>query len=216
MKQPSISIICLAMIGGCCLLYQQPANAQSPSLFQMRDHRMSHQFSDLRARRPGDLLFVMIKEQSDIDNKDKRQLQKQNSSSSDANASYTIGGDLGSGTGNLGFDQESAAKRKFDGRTEYTSEREYLDQFTVRVIDIDPNGNLTIRGTRNVTLEGDNRTLVLTGVVRTDDVSRDNRISSQMVSSLRIRYESDPIHSAENKFINQGWLGKKLNRWWPY
>jgi flagellar L-ring protein precursor FlgH len=82
------------------------------------------------------------------------------------------------------------------------------------VVDTLPNGNLVISGERSVGLEGDNRKLVLSGVVRSVDVSRDNVVSSQMVSNLKIRYEAD--QGAEKSFINQGWLGRKLNRLWPH
>jgi flagellar L-ring protein precursor FlgH len=206
-------LVCILTIG-CCVLAADVASAQVPSLWQRRDDRMSNLVSDVKARRAGDLLFVTINEQSDVQNKDKRTLKKDSSSSSDANFAYGLSGGFGSGTGTIGFDQDSAASRAFNGDTAYKSEREFLDRFTVMVVDTLPNGNLLISGERSVGLEGDNRKLVLSGVVRSVDVSRDNVVSSQMVSNLRIRYEAD--QGAEKSFINQGWLGRKFNRLWPH
>jgi flagellar L-ring protein precursor FlgH len=177
---------------------------------------MANMFSDVKAREPGDLLFVTINEQSDVENKDQRLLRKQNLSASGANGTYGLGGGLGAATGNLNFDQDSSANRQFNGDTQFKSEREFTDRFTVQVIDRMPNGNLLIAGRRNVSLEGDNRMLVLTGVVRDVDVSATNIVSSTLVSNLSIRYESNGGNGAEPKFINQGWLGKKLNRLWPH
>ncbi len=192
------------------------ANGQQSSLWHRRDPALTNQFADFKARRPGDLLVVMINQRSDVANKDQRLMQKQNSSASDASASFGASGDIGAGAGGLNFNQDSSAKRDFTGNTQFKSEREFIDEFTVTIIDTTPNGNLLINGTRHVALEGDERTLVLTGIVRASDILPGNSISSKKVANLDIRYQSDGKEGAEQKFINQGWLGKKLNRFWPH
>lgn len=191
-------------------------DAQQPSLWQRRDSRMVNLVSDVKARQIGDLLFVTINEQSDVENRDQRLMTKQNSSSSEANGNYGFSGDLGGAAAGLNFDQDSAASRNFNGNTQFRSAREFIDRFTVTVVDVLPNGNLLISGARNVSLEGDNRKLILTGLVRSTDINIDNSVSSRMVSNLVIEYESDQHQSPEGKFINQGWLGRKLNKWWPH
>ena len=190
--------------------------AQSSSLWQRRDPNFSNQFADIKAHRPGDLLIVRINERSDVQNKDQRLMQKQNSSASDGSASAGATGALGDVTGGLNFEQDSSAARAFNGNAQFRSERAFIDQFTVMVIDTTPNGSLLISGTRHVALEGDQRTLVLTGIVRATDVMPDNTIPSAKVANLDIRYETTGQEGAEEKFINQGWLGKKLNRIWPH
>ncbi len=191
-------------------------DAQHPSLWQRRDGRMENMFADVKARKAGDLLFISINEQSDVQNKDTRTMQKTNSSSSELKGTYGLGGGLGTAAGNLGLDQDSAADRKFNGNALYKSEREFIDQFAVMVVDTQPNGNLLVRGARNVSLGGDGRKLILTGVVRSVDVSPQNTISSRMVSNLVIKYETADDDGAEKRFVNQGWLGRKLNRLWPH
>jgi flagellar L-ring protein precursor FlgH len=206
-------LVCVATILT-SLVAIDAAMAQTPSLWERRDNRMADPISDVKARRAGDLLVVTINEQSDVENRDRRLMTKSNSSSSEANLGYGASGGFGTGVGTIGFDQDSAASRDFNGDTNYRSEREFLDRFTVMVVDALPNGNLVISGERNVGLEGDNRKLVLSGVVRAVDVSSDNVISSRMVSNLKIRYEA--VQGAEKSFINQGWLGKKFNKLWPH
>jgi len=192
------------------------ASAQTSPLWQRRDPRLTNQFADVKARSPGDLLVIRINERSDVDNLDLRLMQKQNSSNSKASGNISGTGSVDIPSGGLNFDQDSAAARNFRGNTQYRSEREFIDQFTVMVIDITPNGNLLISGTRHVALEGDKRTLVLTGTVRAVDILPDNSIPSQKVANLDIRYATSGHEGAEQKFINQGWLGKKLNWAWPY
>ncbi len=188
--------------------------AQRSSLWERRDHRKTDMFSDVKARRPGDLLVITIEEQSDVENKDQRTLRKQNSSTAEGTGSYGVGGGLGTAAGNLNFDQETAANRQFNGNTQFKSERGFTDRFTVQVVDTLPNGNLLVTGKRNMSLEGDNRTLVLSGIVRNVDVTGANSVSSRLVSNLTISYESNGQDS-ERKFINQSWLGKKMNSIWP-
>ena len=205
--------VCTLMIVASVLITDMAA-AQVPSLWQRRDSRATNLFADVKARRAGDLLFVTINEQSDVQNKDKRTMKKANSSASSANLGYGASGGFGTGTGKIGFEQDSAANRDFNGDTQYKSEREFIDRFTVMVVDALPNGNLLISGERSVGLEGDTRKLVLSGLVRSVDVSVDNVVSSRMISNLKIRYEAES--GAEKVFVNQGWLGKKLNRLWPH
>lgn len=207
---------CLAIVGSCFVGADQPASAQQPSLWQRRNAQMTDLFADVKARRKGDLLFVTINEQSDIQNTDQRLLRKQSSSASEGSGTYGLSGGLGNANGNLNFDHETGADRQFNGDTQFRSEREFIDRFTVTVVDTLPNGNLLIQGTRNVSLEGDQRTLVLSGIVRSADVSIANAVSSRMVSNLSLRYHSVPNEGAERKFINQGWFGRKMNRFWPH
>ena len=198
---------------GCCALVGDAAWAQvhSPSLWERRDPRLSNLVADVKARRTGDVLFVTINEQSDIENIDRRLMRKQTSASSEISGSYALGN---GSAGSLTAEEATAADRNFNGDTQYRSEREFMDRFSVQVVDVQPNGNLLIGGTRDVLLEGDNRKLVLSGVVRSVDIRQDNSVSSRLVSNLQIRYVSDA--GAENKFINQGWLGKKFNWIWPF
>ena len=191
-------------------------DAQTPSLWQRRDPRMTSLIADVKAKRTGDLLFITIQERSDVDNTDQRLLQKLNNTSSSGDGNYALGGGIGTAAGNLSFSQDSAANRQFNGNTEFRSERGFTDRFTVHVVDTLPNGNLLISGSRDLTLEGDNRRLILTGIVRAADVTAANSVSSGLVSDLKIRYESHGTEGSEQAFVNQGWLGKKVNRLWPY
>ncbi len=190
--------------------------AQPSSLWQRRDPVLVNPYADAKARRPGDLLVIRINERSDVENRDQRLMQKQNSSSSDAKVGAGFTGFLGNSNGAMNFDQETGAARNFNGNSQFRSEREFIDRFTVTVIDITPNGNLLVSGTRLVALEGDERTLVLTGIVRASDILADNTVPSSRVADLDIRYESSGTKGAEQRFINQGWLGKAFNRIWPH
>jgi flagellar L-ring protein precursor FlgH len=209
-------LIVLSAVAWGNLVATSSAVAQPNAMWHRADHRFVDLVADVKAARPGDLLFILIQEQSDIENMAQRTLRKQNNSKSEGQASYSLGGDVGAASANGNFDQESAASRSFDGNTALRVEQEFRDQFTVKVIDVMPNGNLVVGGTRNVLIEGDTRKLILTGVVRSVDVSTRNSIPSTLVSDLKLHYATVEDEGAERRFLNQGWLGKKLNKLWPY
>ncbi len=208
-----LTLFILTVLGGML----DSAVAQSPSFFErgVRGGR-GNLFGDVKANQPGDLLTVIIDESSRIENKDNRLMRKLNTAVSNNAGDYGLTGGLGTGVGGLTANTNSTANRDFQGNTRYKSERDFSDRFTVSVIDRLPNGNLLVRGKRMVSMEGDGRELVLTGMVRAVDISALNQISSKDVADLEIRYETDPNEGAEKHFFNQGWLGRKFNRWWPY
>ncbi|MEQ1904048.1 MAG: flagellar basal body L-ring protein FlgH [Pirellulaceae bacterium] len=192
------------------------ACAQPSSMWLRRDPVLINSTADSKARRPGDLLIIRVNERSDVDNRDQRLMQKQSESDSDASVDAGVSGIVGDKAGGMDFNQASSGSRRFNGNSQFLSERQLLDQLTITVVDTTPNGNLLINGTRQVSLEGDQRTMIVTGVVRAIDIQPDNSISSTKIGALDIRYESTGNGGAEQKFINQGWLGKKLNRIWPH
>ncbi len=182
-------------------------------LWQQRlpGHRSS--IIDNRARDAGDTLIIEINESSDVQNKDRRLLNKQGRSAASASGSFSLAGLLGTGSAGLDTDQQTAAQRQLNGNTELKSERGYVDRFSVNVIDVLPNGNMLVSGKRTITLEGDTRTLYVSGIVRRVDVTSQNSIPSQLVSQLEIKLASD---GTESKFINQNWLGRAANKWFPF
>jgi flagellar L-ring protein precursor FlgH len=188
-------------------------NAFAQSLFDRRDPRLVDPYSNIVAHRKGDLLQIVISENTDVDNRDQRSMDKAGSSSVDASLSYGLGGDLGSGSGDGSFGEATSSTRKFNGDTEFRSERQFTDRFMVTVIDVMPNGNLIVAGKRFVSLHDDTRLLQLTGVVREVDVINGNRVSSQSIANLEIKLVAT---GAEQAFGRQGWFSRKMNHLWPF
>ena len=129
------------------------------SLFERRDLTRMEPFTNYVARARGDLLVVLINENTDVENRDERSLDRQGSSSSNAGLNYGLTGNLGQQQGAGSFGSSSDGARAFTGDSEFRSERQFQDRFTVTVVDVLPNGNMLIEGKRNVVLQGDKRTL---------------------------------------------------------
>ena len=59
---------------------------------------------------------------------------------------------------------------------------------TARVAEVLPNGDLVVEGAREIEINGDRQMVVLTGVIRTADISTNNVVLSTSIGQLRIRY----------------------------
>lgn len=201
---------CLAAL---CCVFGGDTEARAQSIYDNARPRYNNLFRDLRSFQTGDLLVVTIDQSTDVQNRDQRNLNKDASASKSLGFDFGLGGIFGTDEGSIEAQGDTEAKRAFNGGTQLRSERDFIDRFTVTIVDRLPNDNLLIAGRRKVTIDGDTRTLLLTGVVRSIDVTTSNTISSRLVSQLELSYENEGV---ESKFLNQGWMGKKFNKWWPF
>ncbi|QEG23384.1 Flagellar L-ring protein precursor [Mariniblastus fucicola] len=203
----------MAIVASLFVLTTSPETAKAQSLFERRSANQIDQYRNYAARQRGDLLSVVISESTDVENRDERSLDKSGNSNISGGLSYSLGGGLGGATGDGALNQSSSSSRGFTGDSEFRSERQFLDRFTVTVIDVQPNGNLVISGERNISVQGDSRTLRLSGVVRQIDLLPDNSISSRFVANLDIRLSGK---GTEQKFNKQGSFSRRINRLWPF
>jgi flagellar L-ring protein FlgH len=163
-------------------------------------------YADDVARRIGDVLTIKIAEDSKVDNKAKRDLQKQTKLSSD------FDGELGFGSV-PSFTMDAASSSELKGKADFKDERSFVDHITVIVMDILPNGNLVVTGTRDRNIAGDIQTIEVSGIVRPSDIAYDNTIKSQQVANFRIVTKTSGISSP---YMKPGWLGGIVNLIWPW
>ncbi len=185
------------------------------SIWDRRDQRSGYLFMDNRARRVGDTLTVTINETTDANNTEQRKMQKDTAVSGKF--------DLAGSTGNAGattakavnasLTADNSSDRTFQGSAQYQSNRQLLDYMQVRVVDILPNGNLLVEGSRRRIVSNETRWMRVTGIVRPNDIEIPNTISSQMIAEFNIVYEGGGV---ESRFTNQGWVGRITNKLWPY
>ena len=184
-----------------------PCFAQS--LWDNRSPSKAFLFHDTQARQVGDLLTVLVSENTDVASSENRSLSK----SSDTNNKFGFNYGAGDVAGGAEQDFSAESGRKFDGSASFSSERGFNDRITVAVMDVLPNGNLVIGGKRKVLVEGEAKVLVASGIVRPYDVRADNSIQSRHVANFEIAYQGTGV---EPKFTKQNWLGRFTNSLWPF
>jgi len=107
----------------------------------------------------------------------------------------------------------STSDRKFDGSSAYSTAQNFTDAMTCTVMDVLPNGNMVIAGERRVRVAGEERTILVSGIVRGLDLGPDNTINSRYISQFRMEYQAG---GTSQKFTRQGWMGKAVNAVWPW
>lgn len=86
----------------------------------------------------------------------------------------------------------------------------YVSAMVVQVL---PNGNLYINGKREVKVNNEAQYIVLSGVVRPEDISTTNEIASTYVANAQIYYSGVGAVADKQK---PGWLGKVVDNVWPF
>jgi flagellar L-ring protein precursor FlgH len=188
------------------------APARGESLWARRDVGKAFLFYDTLARHVGDTLTVVISENTDVQNQERRAMSKDTASDRQFQLDSETGGDLGMSAANADFSMDSSTNRSFDGNATFQSEQEFVTNVTVSVVDVLPNGYLVVAGRRQVFVSGDRRMLAISGVVRPYDISPSNTIASRFISNLQMSYDSE---GPEQRYTRRGWLSRVIDRVWP-
>ena len=169
-------------------------------------------YADRKASRTGDILTVVISESVDQQNSQSTKTKK--SASIDASVSSFLypSSALGKHNGELPVTKMSAGN-DFAGTGAISNTQSLSSQAAVLVTDVLPNGNLVIEGVRVITFSGETQYVTLHGVVRADDVSSANKVSSNNVADVRVEFISEGSLTDAQK---RGWLTKLYDLLRPY
>lgn len=164
---------------------QQAAAAPSASLFRTGAGAF---FRDQRAGKMGDILTIRIniQDKADIGN----------------NTSRTRGGSENGGLGGLLgiapvaklLGNNAAAALETNSGSKYsgggtTARSETINMTMAAIVtQVLPNGNLMIRGKQEVRVNFEMRELIVTGIIRPEDIARDNSIQHSQIAEARVIY----------------------------
>lgn len=184
------------------------------SIWAKRSRDMRKLYVDDVARQIGDILTITIDEDSEVEKKTSRDNEK----TTDRSTTFT--GELGIVTKHKGlfqripgFTMGSESSNTLGGSADYKDERTFTDSITVVVIDILPNGNLVVLGTRDRNIVGDIQVVEVSGIVRPSDIAFDNTVASEQVANFRIVVKNGGPSELYNE---QGWLGNIFDIIWPF
>ncbi len=188
--------------------------SKAGSIWAKRDKNMRDVYADDVARHIGDILTVLISEDSKVDNKAKRDLKKE------IDKSTSFNGELGIGTPNYnilpripGFTMSAESTNELKSKADFKDERSFVDRITVVVIDVLPNGNLVVMGMRNRNIAGDIQVIEISGIVRPSDIGSDNTIKSEQLADFHIVTKNSGIAAPYNR---PNWLGRIFDLFCPF
>jgi len=180
------------------------------AMWAKRDKNLTALYADDVARSIGDVLTITIMEDSKVDNKAKRDLQKETGRSSDFNGELNIDHLLPSIPG---FSMEAESSNEMTSKADFKDERSFEDSISVVVVDILPNRNLVVIGSRDRNIAGDVQTIEVSGIVRPSDIAFDNTVRSEQVANFQIVTKNSGIAAA---YTQTGWFGRIFDVVWPW
>lgn len=165
-------------------------------------------YADRTARAVGDLVTVLIEEQSSVSQAATSDQSKTRGDSVSMNIpSPTLGAE------NLwkAFtvpEWSLDSSKAFDASASKEANDSLSGSVTVSITEVLPNGNLMISGDRIVNVNGDLLKFTLTGMIRPDDVSSLNSVLSTRIAGASITYETVGELSRNSK---AGFLSKVID-----
>jgi flagellar L-ring protein precursor FlgH len=171
-------------------------------------------FTDMRARYVGDIITVEIVENSKAEKTNDSKASR--TTTLRAGIPFLLGyenklipNNSQGNTSLLGADFESA----FDAKAEMSKEDTMTAAIGCTVMEVLPNGNLIIRGQREIQVNGETQFIYLTGTVRAHDVTTKNTVMSHQLADARIEYTGRGTLSDKQQ---PGWLTRLLDSIWPF
>lgn len=184
------------------MLLQNPEPAsQAPSLFSANAPDL-FLYRDVKARNVGDILTIQVIENASATNSATTATQKKGDVSLSAPA---LAGLESGGASPLNFSNvlQAAGGLNFNGTGSTTRSGQLQAAISARVVQVLPNGDLRIEGTKVVAINGERQTLTIGGLVRSHDVSPTNVILSTAIANMDVKFDGKGIVADSNK---PGWF----------
>ncbi|MBX6422755.1 flagellar basal body L-ring protein FlgH [Thermosulfurimonas sp. F29] len=173
-------------------------------------------FEDHRARRVGDLVTIKIVENyqssQQVANKGSR------STGLKAGIARLLGFEKYVEQHNPRFSSsqmfDSSYQYNLNAQSQQSRKTDIKATITARVVKVLPNGNLVVQAKRVVKQDADLEYIVLTGIVRPQDIDADNSVLSTQLSDVTLEYSG----RGPNKEIvrGPGWVAQILHWIWLF
>lgn len=162
-------------------------------------------FEDQKAHRVGDLLTVLLVEKTNAEKKANTSTAKKTSAGVDG---PTILGRPVTHNGTPFLDLDIGSDQSFAGGGGSSQSNALSGSITVVVSRVLPNGNLVVRGQKDLRLNQGKETITLEGIVRPVDIATSNTVTSDRIGNARITYGGSGSVADANQM---GWLARFFN-----
>jgi flagellar L-ring protein precursor FlgH len=196
----------------CMVVASLSSEARAQSLW--KEDASRSMVADKRAASIGDIVTILVQENNSASKDNSTQTSKNSSVdaaieaflySPDASKLLTHNGKLPA--------LKLASKQDFAGAGKISNNEKVTARIAVRVVDVLPNRNLVIEGTRQIAFSGETQDAVLRGVVRTEDITSNNTVFSYNIADATIRYISKGTVSDNQR---KGWFTKVWEKVTPF
>lgn len=186
------------------LLPPQPQLVREPGAIYAEGGSLAL-FEDNKARNVGDLLTVVLVESTAA--------KKSAATNTSKNQDVSLG-DISAFGKTINAGVAISGERGFAGKGDSTQSNSLSGSVTVTVVQRLNNGNLMVRGEKQLSLNQGSEVVKLEGIVRSADIGAGNSISSDRVGNARVTYAGRGALADSNA---QGWLARFFNSpWMPF
>ncbi len=172
-------------------------------------------FVDNRARQVNDIVTIIVSETTDGSSKASTNTSRDTSTTAGIAALLGLDKSLQKSNENLKpniqMGGSASNSLKSQGNTNRTTK--LSTSLTAKVSQVLDNGNLKIEGRRQLTMNGEDQYIVLSGIIRSDDISATNTIASQFIADAKIYYVGEGVI---NEKMRPGWLTRVMDVVWPF
>jgi flagellar L-ring protein FlgH len=170
--------------------------------------------ADRRAARVGDVVTILVQELNTATKDNSTKTGKSTSLDAKIDAFFYSPAASGLLTHNGRMPAiKLGSKHDFEGGGKINNTERVTARIACRVIDVLPNGNLVIEGSREITFGGETQQATLKGVIRSDDVMPNNTVFSYHIAEAAIKYTSKgTVTNAQKK----GWFTRFWEKITPF
>ena len=173
-------------------------------------------FEDVRARYVGDILTIILNEETRASKSASTSTSKDNAVDVENPTLFGLPLTLNSLTkGKLdNLEQRLSAQKSFEGEGQSDQSNQLRGTIQAMVVEVLPNRILRVEGEKVIAINQGDETVRISGLVRLQDISTDNTVPSTQVANAVITYGGSGIVADSN---DMGWLGKFFNsKWFPF
>jgi flagellar L-ring protein precursor FlgH len=186
-------------------------------------HDSASLYEDRKAKRVNDLLTILIVENVTAQN------TASTTDSRNSTGDYAIADLFGANTDfgiqklpiikklypGLNFTPTASGSSKsgYTGKGDTSRKGTITATITAKVIEVLPNTNMVIESRKEVVVNNEKQIIVLRGIVRPDDVSTNNTVTSTYVADAQIYLVGDGVLDDKQ---SQGWMVRALDKVWPF
>ncbi len=168
-------------------------------VFAQNTQQYTSLFSDYRAAKVGDVVTIIIVESSQASNKAEVSTGKKSDLGFKANATMGLEPMLPA------INSDINSNNNFKGGGSTKSQGLVKARISALIDSVYANGNLRIKGTRKILINGEEQMITITGIIRGVDIRSNNTVYSNNISNAEIAFSGKgKLDDAQNP----GWLTK--------
>lgn len=199
-----------ALAAALCAGLIAAAGARAGSVWPSEGRSPRSMYADRKAAATGDILTIIVAESVAAQNSQSKK------SSRDAAVDDAVSRFIYSGLATHGGEMPGLSvlgKAAYSGGGDISNTQSLSSRAAVLVTDVLPNGNLVIEGVRVVRFSGETQYVVLHGLVRPDDITRENTVVSSNIAEARVEFYAEGALTDAQK---RGWLARIYEKLRPF